>query len=55
MSESLTSNENEDRAYYYGARQAAAMAHQSLQAMDEWINSGCGGRVPAPKTSGGTP
>jgi hypothetical protein len=36
----------EDRAYYNGARQAAAMAHQSLDAMDDWIESGCGGRGP---------
>jgi hypothetical protein len=34
----------EDRAYCNGAQQAAAMAHQSLKAMDEWILSGCGGR-----------
>jgi hypothetical protein len=37
----------EDRAYYDGARQAAAMAHQSLQALDEWIAGGCGSRVKA--------
>jgi hypothetical protein len=37
----------EDRAYYNGARQAAAMAHQSLDAMDDWIESGCGGRGPS--------
>lgn len=36
-----------DRAYYDGARQAAAMAHQSLKAMDDWISAGCGGRYPA--------
>lgn len=36
----------EDRAYYNGARQAAAMAHQSLDAMDDWIEGGCGGRGP---------
>lgn len=36
----------QDRSYYDGARQAASMAHQSLKAMDEWINAGCGGRGP---------
>lgn len=40
------SDRAEDRAYYNGARQAAAMAHQSLDAMDDWIESGCGGRGP---------
>ncbi len=34
----------EDRAYCAGAQQAAAMAHQSLQAMDKWIAGGCGNR-----------
>ncbi|MDB6104125.1 MAG: hypothetical protein JWO52_4124 [Gammaproteobacteria bacterium] len=41
----------EDRAYYDGARQAAAMAHQSLKSMDEWIAGGCGNRVPAVKSN----
>jgi hypothetical protein len=38
-----------DLAYYNGAQQAAAMAHQSLQAMDKWIAGGCGGRWSAAK------
>lgn len=41
-----------DRAYYDGARQASAMAHQSLAAMDEWIAGGCGGRGPVTKSEG---
>jgi hypothetical protein len=40
----------EDRAYYNGARAAAAMAHQSISVMDKWINDGCSGRVPALKS-----
>jgi hypothetical protein len=34
-----------DRAYYEGAKQAAAIAHQSLAALDAWINTGCGNRL----------
>jgi hypothetical protein len=40
----------EDSNYYLGARQAAAMAHQSLKTMDDWIAAGCGGRGPAVKS-----
>lgn len=36
----------EDISYYNGARQAAAMAHQSLDAMDKWVSAGCGNRYP---------
>ena len=35
-----------DRAYYDGARQAQSIAHQSLVALDKWINEGCGNRMP---------
>lgn len=34
----------QDLAYYNGAQQAAAMAHQSLKNMDAWIAGGCGNR-----------
>lgn len=40
----------QDRAYFDGAKQASAMAHQSLKAMDDWIAGGCGNRVPAVKS-----
>lgn len=34
----------QDLAYVHGAQQALAMAHQSLEAADKWLNDGCGGR-----------
>ena len=34
----------QDLAYFNGAKQAAAMAHQSLKNMDAWIAGGCGDR-----------
>jgi len=41
-----------DRAYCAGAQQAAAMAHQSLEAMDKWIAGGCGNRRQPVEPSG---
>jgi len=40
-----------DRAYCDGARQAQAIAHQSLIAMDQWISEGCGNRAQAVKAT----
>ena len=34
-----------DRAYYDGAKQAAIIGNQSLEALDKWIAEGCGGRL----------
>jgi hypothetical protein len=50
MTSTKTHDGAEDRAYYNGARAAAAMAHQSLKAMNKWIDSGCGNRVTALKS-----
>ena len=43
---SAESDHRLDSLYVAGARQAAAMAHQSIAAMDQWIQQGCGGRLP---------
>lgn len=37
----------QDLAYYNGAHQAAAIAHQSLEALDKWLAGGCGNRYAA--------
>lgn len=44
-----TNAARQDLAYFDGAKQAAAMAHQSLKALDDWIAGGCGGRWQAAK------
>ena len=36
-----------DSAYYNGAKQAMAMAEQSMPAAREWLLGGCGGRAAA--------
>jgi hypothetical protein len=41
-----------DRAYYNGAKQALAMANDSIEAANKWLADGCGGRRTA-STKGG--
>jgi hypothetical protein len=42
-----------DRAYYNGAKQALAMANDSIEAANKWLADGCGGRRTASTKSEG--